>query len=206
MNHSSTVIHSLKMSVANSAMVRLTTLLQNGIILHCPSHLAIGAFLANLPDFDVDYLTDRVQTIFLDGDAIDDLEKPFSGPSHVVALSAAMPGLAGAIFRRNSICAALRKSGGKIDYEKAKAKEDIEINLKLFNVIAQEKGSALLCHGGIFKGEVLREFFNMRRSLIAQIHSLYIDNNECAEEKLLNCIQPENLYHTVITPETEVSL
>ncbi len=192
--------------MANSAMVRLTTLLQNGITLHCPSHLAIGAFLANLPDFDVDYLTDRVQTIFLDGDAIDDLDKPFSGPSHVVALSAAMPGLAGAIFRRNSICAALRKSGEKMDSRKAKAKEDIEISLKLFNVIAQEKGSALLRHGGIFRGVVLRDFFNMRKSLIAQIHTTFINGDECAGENILNSLQPMNLYHTVIIPENEVSI
>ena len=191
--------------MANTVMVRLTTLLQNGIILHCPPHLAIGTFLANLPEFDVDYLTDKVQTIFLDGDAIDDLNKPFSGPTHVIALSAAMPGLAGAIFRRNSICAALRKNSGKMADDLGKGKEDIEISLKLFNVIAQEKGSALLLHGGIFRGEVLREFFSMRKSLIPQIRTLMIDSSECVGENLLSYLQPDSLYHTVIAPETEVS-
>ncbi len=193
------------MSVANAAMVRLTTLLQNGITLFCPPDQAIGSFLTHLPEFDVDYLADRVQTIFLDGDAIDDLEKPFSGTSHVIALSAAMPGLAGAIFRRNSLCAALRKSARPKNTAEEKEKEKIEISLKLFNMIAQEKGSALLRHGGLFAGELLINFFDLRQSLIPHIVTLAIDNSQHKSENLLSCLQSDSLYKTIITPVPEVT-
>ena len=186
--------------MANTAMIPITTLLQNGITMFCPPDIAIGTFLASLPDFDVDYLADRVQTIFIDGNAIDNLDKPFPGKSHVIALSAAMPGLAGAIFRRNSICAALRKNSGQEIEEKVKQKEAIEISLKLFNVIAQEKGPALLRHGGIFSGKALWDFFNLRKSLIDQIFTFSINGDEGKGNDLMQCLKPHNLYETIIAP------
>jgi hypothetical protein len=41
---------------------------------------------------------------------VDDLETVVDGSSPVIAISGAMPGLAGAIFRKNSFHAALRTS------------------------------------------------------------------------------------------------
>ena len=87
---------------------RFTSLLQAGILIPAVRGVSIGAFLESLPGFTADYITDQVQTIFLNGTATDDMETPMEGDNPVLAISAAMPGLAGAIFRRNSLHAALR--------------------------------------------------------------------------------------------------
>lgn len=69
-----------------------TTLLQSGILLECQVRQPIGVFLNSLPGFDMDYIVDKRQTIFLEGNAVDDMEAVFSNSSPVLALSAAHAG------------------------------------------------------------------------------------------------------------------
>ena len=54
------------------------------------------------------YLNERVQTIFLNGRAVDDLFGEVVGNNSTIALSAAMPGLAGAVFRKGGMLSSLR--------------------------------------------------------------------------------------------------
>lgn len=204
MQHSNKVIHSLSISAANEAMSRFTTLLQNGITLSCSADKSIGAFLVALPGFDIDYLSNRVQTIFLDGDAIDNFDQPFRETHHTLALSAAMPGLAGAIFRRNSLCAALRKAGDKKPSINADSKK-ISIQLKLFNMIAQEKGPQILSQGGLFSGGVIIDFFTQRPNLFQHISKAAIDDTSVGKESLLQDVKAHHDYHVTISsfPRTE---
>lgn len=186
------------MSVSDDKKERYTTLLQAGIVLESTAGKALGVFLNELPEFDTDYLSDRVQTIFLDGSAIDDLERCFSEAQHIVALSAAMPGLAGAIFRRNSLCAALRTRKDETDTSPA-TKDSIRITVKLFNAIAQEKGMQLLSRGGIFSGETLRDFFHPRPSLLQGIHSLEFDDEAIEADTLTSRLRVDEEYYLTIT-------
>lgn len=183
-------------------MPRFTTMLQSGIRLKSLAGSSIGKFLTSLPELDVEYLSKRVQTIFIDGSAVDDLQKCFIGPTHVLALSAAMPGLAGAIFRRNSLYAALR-SVAENQEKKSKEETEIEIRLKLFNMIAQEKGPALLQQGGIFSGEVLAGFLQRNEILIDQILSVEVDGGTVTAEHLTNLLRHREDYHTTIIPQDD---
>lgn len=181
-------------------MPRFTTLLQSGIHLKSFAGSSIGEFLTSLPELDVEYLSERVQTIFIDGSAVDDLEKRFTGPTHVLALSAAMPGLAGAIFRRNSLYAALRSVAN--DQGKSSREErEIDIRLKLFNMIALEKGPALLQHGGVFNGEVLAGFLHRNEILVDQILSIEADGNTVAAANFVGFLQHQEDYSTTIIPQ-----
>jgi hypothetical protein len=108
-----------------------------------------------------------VQTIFCNGIPVDDLHMTIPGRGAVIALSAAMPGLAGAIFRKNSIHAPLRGNA------KALASESgggyIIFTLKLFNSIALERGTELLCQGVTMTANTVASFLEKRPDLAAGI-------------------------------------
>ena len=55
------------------------------------------------------YIDDEIQTIFLNAKAIDDVDQTVIRDGDVLALSGAMPGLAGATLRKGGKYAALRK-------------------------------------------------------------------------------------------------
>ena len=128
---------------------RYAGLLQTGIGITAALPCSIGDFLEGLPGFSKDYIINCVQTVFLNGTAIDDLETQLAGTAPTLALSAAMPGLAGAIFRRNSMHAALRSQGAP---PSAPQHAGALVRLKLFNKIAEEKGGALLAAGAEVAG------------------------------------------------------
>lgn len=177
-------------------MAFFTTILQSGILLPCQTHTPLGVFLDSLPDFDIAYISERIQTIFLDGNALDDLEQPLSNPRHILALSAAMPGLAGAIFRRNSMCAALRTRPSQA--AQMESEEETMVHLKLFNMIAQEKGAGILAMGGYFTGENLHEFLGRRPSLLQSISSIELDRQPVQPDIFLSRLLGDDQYHLKI--------
>ena len=104
-----------------------------------------------------DYLENRVQTVFLNGHPVDDVDRATVGEGATVALSAAMPGLAGAVLRKSGVLATLRKN---ITYRNdVSARETCEgkVIVKLFNMTTREVGPLLLARGIWMKGAELRE-------------------------------------------------
>ncbi len=185
----------LELSISSTSIERFTTLLQSGIILPTPKGELLGIFLDNLPGFTMDYIVDRVQTIFLDGNAVDDLETPLINDNTVLAVSAAMPGLAGAIFRKNSLHAALRTKSAKKQFVE-KSNNQILVTLKLFNMIAQERGVDLLKNGVHIPGSTITKFLFERPSLLGQINKISLDGKTLYPDNLLGEInqdQPINL-------------
>jgi len=94
-----------------------------------------------------EYLDDRIQTVFLNSKAIDDVATATVTPGSVLALSAAMPGVAGATLRKGGRYAPMRQA---ISYETAAdpaCRTRGTITLKLFNMIAREIGPAIMQRG-----------------------------------------------------------
>lgn len=113
-----------------------------------------------------DYLENRVQTVFLNGHPVDDVNRATVGEGATVALSAAMPGLAGAVLRKGGVLAALRKD---ITYQnEAAARETCEgsVIVKLFNMTTREVGPLLLARGIWMEGAELREVFDRCENLL----------------------------------------
>ena len=105
-----------------------------------------------------DYFDNRIQTIFLDGKAVDSPDAAWVENGSRLALSAAMPGLVGATFRKGGRYASFR---GTISYsrsKKSKSGGEGEITLKLFNMIAKELGPVFLQKGIIIEGKRLQDF------------------------------------------------
>jgi len=106
------------------------------------------------------YMDQRVQTIFLDGKPVDDVDTAVVREGMTLALSAAMPGLAGATLRKGGFFADLRR---QITHQEKEI--DIcpsgtpgEIRLKLFNFLAAEWGPELLRRGILIQGERWGDF------------------------------------------------
>ena len=163
--------------VSEGSIGKFVYMLQLGILKPSTTDEMLGPFLLKLPDFTTDYIVDEVQTIFLDGTAIDDLETPLTGESPVVAISAAMPGLSGAIFRRNSIHAALRSTEVDRSADNLKPQPNC-VTLKLFNAIAQDKGSQILKEGVTIKSSNVLDFLKTRDWLQQHIRKISTDRDD----------------------------
>jgi len=161
-----------------------TTLLQVGIEIKVAEGETVAQLLDKLPGFTIDYVSNVIQTIFLNGTAIDDLSSPFTGKAPVVALSAAMPGLAGAIFRRNSFHAALRTPTDTLP-KKQKEPRSGSVCLKLFNSIALERGPSLLEQGVNIKTSHFTDFLTRRIPLKKRIRQMDLSGLTVTRETLI---------------------
>lgn len=173
----------LTLTVHNRDLPFYTTLLQSGVEIKSTNSETMGHFLNRLPGFTMDYVSDTVQTIFLNGTAVDDLTTPLGSDGAVLAISAAMPGLAGAIFRRNSFHAALRtKTDSHI--EAGKEVESTLVTLKLFNSIALERGAELLEMGVVIKTVNFNSFLEKRTALFKKTVQISFGNEPVGKEQL----------------------
>jgi hypothetical protein len=123
---------------------RFLKLIEYGFKLKIKTGLTIRELLCGQLGVSADYLDHRIQTIFLDGKAVDDVDSAWIHEGCRIALSAAMPGLVGATFRKGGRYAPFRSS---ISYAKTKApnaKGEGQITLKLFNLVAKELGPVTL--------------------------------------------------------------
>ncbi len=195
--HKSDVEQQIVLTVERQNIGSYTTILQSGIFLESFVGQSIGVFLNNLPSFEMDYIVNRIQTIFLDGNAIDNMEAIFTKTNSVLAISAAMPGLAGAIFRKKSLHAALRTSSAEA-VQQSSSGQKLMVCLKLFNMISTEKGAAILEKGGIFPGNILMNFFNQRPSLKKNIIHIELNKKPMTTEIFWSQLNAQQNYHTTI--------
>ena len=186
------------LNVIPESIERFTTLLQSGIILSIEKDQPLGVFLNNLPGFTMEYIVDRVQTIFLDGNAVDDLETLISRDGTIIAISAAMPGLAGAIFRKNSLHAALRTIPEK-KKDVSSSNNEINVSLKLFNMIAIESGPELLSNGIEMSGVAVANFFKERPTLLSQIYTVHENDSDTTISGFISDVdKPDNIRLKII--------
>ncbi|MGA2403477.1 MAG: hypothetical protein ABSG91_17520, partial [Syntrophobacteraceae bacterium] len=118
-------------------------LFQQGVYLKTRAGLPMAEVLEQA-GFSRKYLEEKVQTVFLDGSAVDDPEFAVVEGDSVIALSAAMPGLAGAILRKGSPISALRSRTSAEMGHRCTEEAMHTVRLKLFNTIAKEMGPGLL--------------------------------------------------------------
>lgn len=106
-----------------------------------------------------DYLDHRIQTIFLDGKVVDNVDTAVIRQGSTLALSAAMPGLAGATLRRGGAYAAMRSQISHKNNTVDDSAENGTVMLKLFNIVALELGPMFLKQGIWIDGKNLKNFF-----------------------------------------------
>jgi hypothetical protein len=177
-------------------------LLGGGFLLSGAASSSMAVFLCREAGIGADYLKDRVQTLFLDGRAIDDPQSAVVADGSVVSLSAAMPGLAGAVLRRSGRYAAMRR---QISHEAAGAAADerarVTVTLKLFNLIARELGPGFLARGILIASDALGDFLERQgRWLWAEGDTAVVDDRGVAPAELARVLPAQGQVWLRITP------
>ncbi|SDB14128.1 hypothetical protein SAMN05660653_00703 [Desulfonatronum thiosulfatophilum] len=139
-------------------------LLQGGFDMPVPEPCTLREFLCELVGVCGVYTEKSLQTIFLDGKAIDDLDRALLGPSSRLALSAAMPGLVGATMRRGGYYSRMREgiSQAKGDGLEASEKKPFRLHVRLYNAVGRELAGLFLHHGIFVSSESLLRFLKIQ--------------------------------------------
>jgi hypothetical protein len=135
----------LTFSVTQSNLGAWAPLFGGGIGISTQVGISLKEFLCDRLMIPGDYLEHRIQTILVNGRAVDDVAQVRIADGDVIALSAAMPGLAGATLRRGGHLAPMRAAiSQKQTPSTAEGHRRGIVVLKLFNLVAKEIGSRLL--------------------------------------------------------------
>ena len=148
----------LTLSVSRAELPRFNALFQRGVSTRAVAGSSVHEFLTCELGLAPDYVRGRITTVFLDGQVVDVLEDAALRDGSLLALSAAMPGLVGATLRRSSPYAVMRAAITRTaDGAPAETGTGtVLIRLKLFNLLLEEMGPALLEHGIVLdRGDVL---------------------------------------------------
>lgn len=122
-------------------------LLQKGIYLTIPESCDLMGLLTGPLALTTAYITDRLQTILIDGRPVDDVDSARIHPEARISLSGALPGLAGATLRKGGYYAGLRKSISFDGTAERSGSSRGRVRIKLFNVVLRELGPRLLQEG-----------------------------------------------------------
>lgn len=148
---------SLILTIDDKLMPAMVRILQSGFIIMGYTGYSIKEFLLKELGLSPEFISERIGTIFLDGQPVDDIDLTIIKKKSTVALSGAMPGLVGAMMRRNSPYASFRSS---ITHKKSKTdppKTEGIIRLKLFNVLLKEMGAGLLKKGVFINSSLIED-------------------------------------------------
>lgn len=137
----------IRIAIRNRDIGVLYPLLQKGLPVHTEVGRDLERFLCELLSVSPSYIDDRIKTILLDGKPADHLSSALVRTGSVVALSSAMPGLAGTTLRRGGHLSAFRDG----ITHRSDATDPIRgigtIVVKFFNLLIRELGAPLLNRG-----------------------------------------------------------
>lgn len=132
-------------------------LLQEGFLVRFIDRCTLREFLCFQLALCGDYTEKNIQTIFLNGRPVDDVDAAILHENDRLALSAAMPGLVGATMRKRGFFAKMRHSishnfEGGDDAEERQGKHCL-VQVKLFNLLARDLARDFLIRGIFFPVE-----------------------------------------------------
>jgi hypothetical protein len=179
-------MHHLAMTCSGPLEEALSFLFQRGILVPVTSGTPMADFLLCSLDIPREYFQERIQTIFLDGRPVDDPAASVVGPGSSVALSASLPGLAGATMRKGGQYACFRSS---ISHKEAAATERGGeagfATLKLFNLLIGELGTRFLQRGVLVPAPMLVDLLRSG-DMLGQCRRVELDDDILEAGQLLD--------------------
>lgn len=170
------------------------SILQQGFMVQAYVGCSIKQFLCDQWGVTPEYLSGRISTIFLNGKPVDNVETAMIFDNDVLALSAAMPGLAGATFRTGGLLSAFRSSiTHRDEINKSALPTKGMITLKLFNLLVSELGLVFLKKGVFVKTKIMNEFFKGQTNWENIFESVIIDGQETKVAALNNLNWNDNI-------------
>ena len=182
----------------------LFLILQSGFFLKIQVGCSLKTFLMGEIGLSPEFIEERIQTIFLDGQVVDDLDSAIIKDGSSLALSSAMPGLVGAAMRRGGFYGALRSS---ITYRE-KGKPDMAhegtVQIKLYNLLMKELGALFLMKGIYISSSDLAGFLsNQPETFWMGCKGILLDNEPFSMDVLLKGKGPSQHEMTYLSVRTE---
>jgi hypothetical protein len=176
---------------------------QAGFLFRCQVGQSIEDLLFRQLSLKKKFVEERISTIFLDGQCVDDISLATLKNDSIVAFSSALPGLVGATLRRGGLYACLRDS---ITYHKenmaVKAQQGT-ITIKLFNLLMEELGPVFLKKGIIMGRYDLISLFQARNEDFWKvIKTVHLGDESIAPYQLMEKSTYDNYNHLMVCVET----
>jgi hypothetical protein len=164
-----------------------STIFQQGVTLKIRTGISVRDFLCGNLGLSSEYVENRISTIFLNGQPVDNLDSSHIKDRSTISLSAAMPGLVGATMRRGGFYASFRNTITYKDDGKSSEVTDGSVKIKLFNIIMKELGEDLLRKGIYITCDDTRELIeNSASDFLQNCVSAIMDGKEIEHERLLD--------------------
>jgi len=130
----------------------LYPIMQKGVKVRVRPGSSVQSVLCEQFTLDPEYVARRIQTAFLDGNPVDDFSSAKVFDGSILALSGALPGLAGATLRRRGIFSPMRAALSHRDRARHDEKNEGFITLRIFNILLGELTPVFL-ERGIYLGK-----------------------------------------------------
>jgi hypothetical protein len=137
----------LRITVPAKRLACFFPLLQKGFELKVCLGTPISVLLRDGLGLTDEYIETRIQTVFLDGKPVDDIDGALIRDGATLALAPAMPGLMGAMLRRGGYYAPMRSGITHRGDAAPQGTGQGRIVMKLFGMALRELGPKLLEHG-----------------------------------------------------------
>ena len=151
----------LLLELEEKLLSRFAGLFSKGVVVQGSTGCSLRDFVCEQMGVPEQYLEQRIQTIFLNGKAVDDYETALVTDGASLALSAAMPGLVGAVFRRGGFYAGLRNTVTHQNDGSTACAMDGSVTVKLFNLTVKELGPLMLTTGFRVVGKDLQNLLEV---------------------------------------------
>lgn len=175
----------LRLHLEESLVPRFFQLLQKGFRVKVQAGCTVKSLLCEQLGLDPEYIERRIKTLFLNGKPVDDMNSAIIRDGSTLALSGAMPGLAGAVLRRGGYYASMRGTISHREETESERLQDGTVSLKIFNILLKEIGPTFLKKGVWIHGEDLKVFFERQSSdFWAGCKKATLDGKETVLKKL----------------------
>ncbi len=149
------------LSVPDEQLGALTPLLERGVYITGRDGASMADFMVRDLGLTPEFVEQNVQTVFLNCSPVDDFATARVHDGSVVALSAALPGLVGAVMRKSGFLASLRQGitkGGEQGVQETGT--PVTVRVKAFNLLLAPLSRLLFRKGVLLPmreaGELLR--------------------------------------------------
>lgn len=171
---------------------RFVGLLNGGFKIKFRSGESVQTLLCERVGLDKSYFDERIQTLFLNSKPVDNSATAAVKNGSILALSAAMPGLVGATFRKGGRYRWMRGSISHPDDSDTSAGKTGWVTVKLFNLILKELGPFFLAAGVWLRRDTIQAFFAERTGGMTDlIRSVSWSGREIVPGGILEIAWPE---------------
>jgi len=174
------------------ALATLAPLAREGFGIDIAAGRSLRQTLADDLGLGAECVEKRIQTVFLDGSPVDNIDADHARPGSALALAGALPGVAGICMQRQSRIGVYREGiTHRVEAELPASAHALRITLKLFNVVAVECLAQVLSHGVEVRSGRLAELLETNPEALAQA-DLLLDGQTITRAALADALRGQN--------------